>query len=44
MGIGSALMDELLTAADVAHVPLIVLLGSPQYYSRFDSVPQSSWA
>jgi putative acetyltransferase len=34
-GIGSALMDALLTAADVAHVPLIVLLGSPQYYSRF---------
>ena len=35
MGIGSALMDALLTAADVAHVPLVVLLGSPQYYSRF---------
>ena len=35
MGIGSALMDALLSAADVAHVPLVVLLGSPQYYSRF---------
>ena len=39
MGIGSALMDALLTAADVAHVPLIVLLGSPQYYSRFGFRP-----
>jgi putative acetyltransferase len=38
-GIGSALMDALLTAADVAHVPLIVLLGSPQYYSRFGFRP-----
>jgi predicted N-acetyltransferase YhbS len=27
-------MDALLTAAEVAHVPLIVLLGSPQYYSQ----------
>jgi predicted N-acetyltransferase YhbS len=34
-----ALMDALLTAADVAHVPLIVLLGSPQYYSRFGFRP-----
>jgi putative acetyltransferase len=39
MGIGSALMDALLTAADDAHVPLIVLLGSPQYYSRFGFRP-----
>jgi putative acetyltransferase len=39
MGIGSALMDELLTAAEVAQVPLIVLLGSPQYYSRFGFRP-----
>jgi len=39
MGIGSALMDALLTAADAAHVPLIVLLGSPQYYSRFGFRP-----
>ena len=39
MGIGSALMDALLTAADVAQVPLIVLLGSPQYYSRFGFRP-----
>ena len=34
-GIGSALMDALLAAADAADVPLIVLLGAPQYYSRF---------
>jgi putative acetyltransferase len=39
MGIGSALMDALLTAGDVAQVPLIVLLGSPQYYSRFGFRP-----
>lgn len=38
-GIGSALMDALLTAADAAHVPLVVLLGSPRYYSRFGFVP-----
>jgi putative acetyltransferase len=38
-GIGSALMDALLTAADISHVPLIVLLGSPQYYSRFGFRP-----
>ena len=34
-GIGSALMDALLAAADAAGVPLLVLLGAPQYYSRF---------
>jgi putative acetyltransferase len=36
-GIGrpSALMDALLTAADAAGVPLVALLGSPQYYGRF---------
>ena len=39
MGIGSALMDALLTAADAAQVTLIVLLGSPQYYSRFGFRP-----
>jgi putative acetyltransferase len=38
-GIGSALMDALLTAADAADVPMIVLLGSPQYYSRFGFRP-----
>jgi putative acetyltransferase len=38
-GIGSALMDALLAAADAAHVPLIVLLGAPQYYSRFGFRP-----
>ena len=39
MGIGSALMDALLAAADAADVPLIVLLGAPQYYSRFGFRP-----
>lgn len=38
-GIGSALMDALLAAADAAHVPLIVLLGESQYYSRFGFRP-----
>jgi len=34
-GIGSALMDALLAAADAADVPMVVLLGSPHYYGRF---------
>ena len=38
-GIGSALVDALLAAADAADVPLIVLLGAPQYYSRFGFRP-----
>jgi putative acetyltransferase len=38
-GIGSALMDALLAAADLADVPLVVLLGAPQYYSRFGFRP-----
>ena len=38
-GIGSALMDALLAAADVADVPLIVLLGAPRYYGRFGFRP-----
>jgi putative acetyltransferase len=38
-GIGSALMEALLSAADAAEVPMIVLLGSPQYYSRFGFGP-----
>ena len=38
-GIGSALMDALLATADAADVPLIVLLGAPQYYSRFGFRP-----
>jgi putative acetyltransferase len=39
MGIGSALMRALLTATDLAGVPLVVLLGSPQYYNRFGFRP-----
>jgi putative acetyltransferase len=38
-GIGSALMDALLAAADAADVPLVVLLGAPQYYGRFGFRP-----
>jgi putative acetyltransferase len=51
-GIGSALMDALLTAADAAGAPLVVLLGSPAYYSRFGfrraaqlgvTAPEAEW-
>ena len=44
MGIGSALMEALLAAADAADVPLVVLLGAPQYYGRFGFRPAMSWA
>jgi putative acetyltransferase len=43
-GIGSALMHALLAAADAADVPLVVLLGAPQYYSRFGFCPASELA
>ena len=39
MGIGSALMEALLAGADAGDVPLVVLLGAPQYYSRFGFCP-----
>jgi putative acetyltransferase len=38
-GIGSALMNALLAAADAAGVPLVALLGAPEYYSRFGFRP-----
>jgi len=38
-GIGSALMNALIDAADAADVPLVVLLGAPQYYGRFGFRP-----
>ena len=38
-GIGSALMNALLNAADAQDVPLVVLLGSPEYYGRFGFRP-----
>jgi putative acetyltransferase len=38
-GTGSALIDALLAAADAAKVPLVVLLGAPEYYSRFGFRP-----
>jgi len=34
-GVGLALMHAVLGAADALGEPLVVLLGSPQYYSRF---------
>ena len=39
VGIGSALMNALLTAADAADVPMVVLLGAPQYYGSFGFRP-----
>lgn len=38
-GIGGVLMDALLVAADAAKVPLVALLGAPEYYSRFGFRP-----
>jgi putative acetyltransferase len=38
-GIGSALMEAHLAAADAAGVPLVGLLGAPQYYGRFGFRP-----
>jgi len=38
-GVGMALMNALLTAADNAGVPMVMLLGSPQYYGRFGFRP-----
>ena len=35
IGIGTALMRELLRRADAADLPLVVLLGYPSYYERF---------
>jgi putative acetyltransferase len=34
-GTGSALMRELIARAEAANEPMLVLLGSPDYYSRF---------
>ena len=40
-GIGSALVDALLAAADAADVPLVGLLGAPDYYRRFGFRPSA---
>lgn len=40
-GVGSALMHAILGAADAMGEPLVVLLGSPDYYRRFGFVPAS---
>lgn len=41
-GVGSALMHAILGAADAMGEPVVVLLGSPDYYGRFGFVPASS--
>jgi putative acetyltransferase len=38
-GIGSALMEHLLRSVEALNVPLVVLLGSPDYYGRFGFEP-----
>ena len=38
-GVGTALMHALLPAADALEVPLVALLGSRDFYSRFGFVP-----
>lgn len=40
-GVGTALMTELLTRAEGAGWPMVVLLGRPEYYSRFGFEPAS---
>ncbi|UJW35245.1 N-acetyltransferase [Saccharothrix sp. AJ9571] len=37
-GVGSALMHAVIAAADALEIPVVVLLGSPGYYSRFGFV------
>lgn len=39
IGIGTALMSELLRRAELADLPLVVLLGNPAYYGRFGFEP-----
>jgi len=41
-GIGSALMRATLGAAEAVDVPMVVLLGAPQYYSRFGFRPAAA--
>jgi putative acetyltransferase len=42
-GIGTALMQEIITRGDFAHHPMLVLLGDPGYYERFGFEPAASW-
>jgi putative acetyltransferase len=39
VGVGTALMTELIGRADTSELPLLVLLGSPDYYERFGFEP-----
>jgi putative acetyltransferase len=41
-GVGSALVRELLSAAEAQRWPLLVLLGDPAYYERFGFGPASA--
>lgn len=38
-GVGSALMTALITWAEAARLPMLVLLGNPAYYGRFGFEP-----
>ena len=42
-GVGKALMHAVLGAADALHEPLVVLLGSTEYYPRFGFGPASDY-
>lgn len=41
-GVGSALMHAMIGAADALGEPVICLLGSPEYYTRFGFVPSTA--
>lgn len=41
-GVGTALMKESLARADARGVPLVVVVGHPEYYPKFGFVPASS--
>ncbi len=43
VGVGRALMEELLRRADAAGLPLVLLLGDPEYYERFGFEPAGAY-
>ena len=43
MGIGCSLMTELLHRADSGGWPLVLVLGDPLYYQRFNFEPSAAW-
>jgi putative acetyltransferase len=41
-GIGSSLMRQIIQRADDVELPLVVLLGNPEYYERFGFEPAAT--